>query len=138
MARFIVQANTNVVLDTFTGLMWKRRADGVMPWDAAIDYCNILEHGGYDDWRLPNVRELQSLIDYGQHSPALPSGHPFVGVQSGFYWSSTKVSGSEDVAWHVFMRHGSAFYGTMRIRYCVWPVRGGSSSGESSSKPGSQ
>lgn len=33
-------------------------------------------------WRLPNVRELQSLIDYGEYNPALPTGHPFTGVAS--------------------------------------------------------
>ncbi|NIO68243.1 MAG: DUF1566 domain-containing protein, partial [Anaerolineae bacterium] len=51
--------------------------------------CGLGDGSSEGDWRLPNVRELQSLIDYGRQTPALPSGHPFTGVQSSLYWSST-------------------------------------------------
>jgi hypothetical protein len=39
--------------------------------------------------RLPNNRELQSLVDYGQYNPAWPEGHPFTKVQCSLYWAST-------------------------------------------------
>lgn len=44
---------------------------------------------GYEDWRLPNRFELESLLDLGTFGPALPSGHPFTNVQSDYYWSSS-------------------------------------------------
>ena len=43
------------------------------------------------DWRLSNIKELQSLIDYGHADPALSEGHPFSDVQPTCYWSSTSV-----------------------------------------------
>ena len=41
----------------------------------------MFELGRFNDWRLPNVKELQSLLDYGHDYPALPPGHPFIKVQ---------------------------------------------------------
>ncbi len=83
--RFTIQSDTNVVQDNLTGLMWARNAnlDGTKDWPSAIDYCEALNHGGYTDWRLPNVRELHSLIDFGRYNLALPSGHPFTSGQGG-------------------------------------------------------
>ena len=99
--RFAIQANTNLVRDNLTGLMWARNAnlDGTKIWNDAIDYCNVLSLGGYSDWRLPNVRELQSLIDYGRYGRALPSGHPFEDVGSDFYWSSSTLTDHTNLAW---------------------------------------
>ena len=75
--------DTNVVLDNLTGLMWTRNANlgGSRTWTNSITYCEALTNGGYEDWRLPSVRELQSLMDYGRDTPALPPGHPFANVQ---------------------------------------------------------
>jgi hypothetical protein len=78
-------------------------------------------------WRLPNVRELQSLIDYGNYNPALPTGHPFTNVQSvGWYWSSTTYAYFPWYAWLVYFHdgllngdvEGNGYYG-------AWCVRGG-------------
>jgi len=55
------------------------------------------------DWRLPNVKELQSLIDYSTYNPSLPDSHPFTNVQSAAYWSSTSVQSSPGSAWKVAM-----------------------------------
>jgi hypothetical protein len=60
------------------------------------------------DWRLPNVKELESLIDFGWHSPALPVGHPFSVVQS-YYWSSTTDISRPDNAWSVNLDDGFVF-----------------------------
>jgi hypothetical protein len=81
------------------------------------------------DWRLPNVRELFSLIDLGQIGPALPPGHPFHEVQSDSvdhnYVSSTPWS----VAFAGEVFAVSAFTGDiLRVQgpletHWVWPVR---------------
>ena len=80
---------------------------GGQTYHGAIALCNTLDFGGYSDWRLPNVRELQSLIDYGRYYPALPLGHPFIGVQSLNYRSSTTHVGYADRAWFVYLYHGN-------------------------------
>lgn len=126
--RFTIQSDTNVVQDNLTGLMWTRNANlnGAKNWNNAIDYCNNLSHGGYDDWRLPNIRELQSLIDYGCANPALPSGHPFNAVQCIVpYWTSTTWAGNTDVAWYLYLDYGRVSYDLKTTSPYVWPVRGG-------------
>jgi len=129
--RFTVQADTNCVLDNLTGLIWARNANlgGSMTWSNAIVYCEGLTYGGTNDWRLPNLRELQSLIDYGRFYPALPAGHPFAGVvQSDYYWSSStvaRVPGVTGCAWGVGLADGPVNGGAEAAPYYVWPVRGG-------------
>jgi hypothetical protein len=79
------------VTDNLTGLMWTKNANiwGTLTWNTAIDSCEGYSLAGYSDWRLPNRRELESLIDASRSSPALPLGHPFTGVQSSHYCSSS-------------------------------------------------
>ena len=116
------------VTDNLTGLMWAKdaKADGSKTWEDALTYCNELSLGEYDDWRFPNVKELQSLIDYGNSDPALPSGHPFSGVESYAYWSSTTVVFSTDDAWLVFLYFGYVIHVNKDSNdLYVWPVRGG-------------
>ena len=134
--RFTDNGN-GTVFDNQTGLMWALDANMAgtnNTWDAAIDYCNDLVHGDHDDWRLPNVNELLSLIDHnpeeGWRYPQLPIGHPFLNVQTmPAYWSSTCgedfIMGVE--SYYVYIGSGSAAQGEWTTDYagCVWPVRGG-------------
>jgi hypothetical protein len=124
------------VKDSLTGLIWLKNANcfGAQDWTAALSSANTLESGlcGLTDgsvavdWRLPNLRELQSLIDYGQVVPALPAGHPFTGVQSGLYWSSTSVAnGPSGSAWSANLGFGDISAHFKLDDYYVWPVRGG-------------
>ena len=88
---------------------------------------NAQSYLGYDDWRLPNVKQLQSLVDYGTTYPALPSGHPFVDVQVD-YWSSTSVSPNNnpipDPSYKYFVEFGTGYtYPTTAAGLRVWPVR---------------
>jgi hypothetical protein len=60
------------VTDTCTGLMWQEADDGnTRTWCNALDYCENLPLAGFNNWRLPNLRELQSIIDYGNRDPAI-------------------------------------------------------------------
>ena len=68
---------------------------------------------------------MQSLIDYGRSFPALPSGHPFMGVQSYYYWASTTNAGNPSSAWLVGLDFGYVGYNGKSSAYFVWPVRGG-------------
>jgi len=126
------------VTDNLTGLMWIKNAQqisGRTTWSEAITACNDLNFATHTDWRLPNVRELQSLIHYGYYDPAIPntegngkctnSGDPFTNVQSGYYWSSTSVAHSNNLAWIVGMRTGYVDHNGKSATYPVLPVRGG-------------
>ena len=126
------------VTDTFTGLMWTKNANlpgGSKNWQEALDYVvemNTETHAnfGYTDWRLPNVRELHSLIDFGEHEPALTSGHPFINVQPEwitYFWSSTRYAPKSyrDHAWRVCLTFGVVHIDPKTTSWYVWPVRGG-------------
>jgi len=147
--RFITDT-TGVVTDTLTGLIWLQDAncianeypgfdndgpsgDGRVTWQHALDFtAGITVTGpysncaaGFSDWRLPNVRELQSLIDYGEGNPALPDGYPFTGVQSDCYWSSSTSAIGTSNAWPVDLNAGYVLSYSKTTLYYVWPVRGG-------------
>jgi len=122
--------NGSTVTDNLTGLMWAENANlpnGTRNWTSAVTYCNSLSLGGYDDWRLPNVRELFSLIDFGSSSAdPLPSGHPFDNVMNSQYWTSTTQATSSSQAWYFYINYG--FYSGTTAKtgaWYVWPVRGG-------------
>lgn len=113
-ARFCDNGN-GTVTDNLTGLVWLKNANTFgagKTWPKALTLVNALEHGKYGladhsskgDWRLPNVKELQSLFDFGIISTVtLPNGHPFDHVQNNPYWSSTTVADSArwEYAWTV-------------------------------------
>jgi len=124
------------VTDNLTGLIWLQDANcfGQRNWTNALSDANTLADGSCGltdgsvagDWRLPNVRELHSLIDYSQYNKALPPGHPFSGVVIFYYWSSTSVAAHPHVAWQVYVYDGLVVNaGTKTANHYVWPVRGG-------------
>ena len=102
--------------DHLTGLVWLRDAACItnLNWAAAIDAANSLGDGDCSltdfsepgDWRLPNVKELLSLVDYGNVAPALPADHPFLGVLYNRYWSATTFAGHAPRAWSVHLQTG--------------------------------
>jgi len=132
------------VTDRLTGLLWMKNANcfGSRDWSAAITDCNALADGtcgltdgsATGDWRLANIKELQSLVHYGVWSPALPDtegtgkwaeGDPFTGVLSAFYWSSTTNGIYTTDAWLVNFGSGGVFGFEKIGGYYVWCVRGG-------------
>jgi len=127
VARFTDHGN-GTITDNLTGLMWTKNANlagGTKTWQEALDYVKTLNTGGYSDWRLPNRKELFSLIDRSKYSPALPIDHPFQNVQFDYYWSSTADAYSTDDAWIVSMWYGFVFHLHKSHGYYVWPVRSG-------------
>ena len=129
---------TNLVTDNMTGLMWARNANmwGNISWTNAITNCNSLVYGGHDDWRLPNLKELYSLIRCGYSSPAVPNtsgtgkcthNDPFINVQNERHWTSSAYGSSpSSTVLGVFMGSGIVYSidKATEMRY-TWPVRGG-------------
>ena len=124
--RFTIQAETNVVKDNLTGLLWARNANqgGAMNWTNALIFCEALSLGGFSDWRLPNVRELESLVNYGASDPALPAGYPFTAVQSDYYWSGSSYFSGATFAWGISIYDGNLWNEAKTALHYVWPVRG--------------
>jgi hypothetical protein len=141
--RFTDNGN-GTITDNLTGLIWLKDADcfGQRRWNDALSdcnglsagYCGLTDGSSVGDWRLPNLKELQSLIHYGFYDPALPctagpchwtEGDPFINVQSGSYWSSSTYASNTDGAWGVSMGVGYVYGNDKTYSYYVWPVRGG-------------
>lgn len=119
-----------LVEDRLTGLVWTRRAnflDFPLTWPQALEeirQMNAQGMSGITDWRLPNRRELRSLISHGARKPALPHGHPFEDVFLGWYWTSTTAAIFPAYAWYIHLEGGRMFYGKKDQRCLTWPVSG--------------
>jgi hypothetical protein len=74
------------------------------------------------DWRMSNINELTSLIDYTQSDPALPEDHPFENISFSSYWSSTNSSSN---ALGVWFSSGAIGNFSKTSSGGIWPVRGG-------------
>jgi hypothetical protein len=127
-ARFTKGKQT--IYDNGTGLTWLQDANvsrDMMDWNTAFDLISRMNSEmalGYNDWRVPNIIELESLTDMGQHSPAIAEGHPFNNVQA-FYWSSTTSMYDMKYAWVLYMVDGAVGVGHKPLsEFYLWPVRG--------------
>ncbi len=111
------------ITDLVTGLMWQQSDDGVKrTWQEAPGYCEDLFFGGYDDWRLPDPHELESLIHAGQSNPAIDTD--IFDCHSSYYWSNRTSVYSGSYVWNVYFRDGQVrFYGIDQ-NYYVRCVRG--------------
>jgi len=119
----IINGN-GTVTNTSTNLIWQQKTGGYMNWKDSLEYCENLSLAGYNDWRLPNINELQSMADYYKYNPAI-SEYYFSDTQSEPYWSSTTDVGSTGNAWSLFFRDGSVSYNNKTDNYYVRCVSGG-------------
>lgn len=111
------------ITDSATMLMWQQADDGnARDWPSSIAYCEALELAGYDDWHLPNAKELQSIVDYyrspaATDSPAIDSVFqvPEINDPQGnsghypYYWStSTHLDGPKPYSGAAYLAFGKA------------------------------
>lgn len=132
--RFTDNGN-GTVTDHLTDLVWLRNAGCIPPvtWNAALDaanglngnQCGLSDNSVAGEWRLPNVSELESLIDLSGFTPAIPSGHPFIGLESSMYWTSTSHAHYSGNAWSINLFDGTVGGDLKNVNYRVLPVRGG-------------
>lgn len=126
-----VDNGDGTVTDRNTGLMWMQNdsghlragtsGDGGLDWQQALDWAENLEYAGYSDWRLPNAKELQSIVDYSR-SPATTNSAaidpvfnctPIIdeggGTNYPFYWTSTShISSNNTASSAVYIAFGEA------------------------------
>jgi len=119
-----------LVRDRATQLVWMRNScptEFPMTWQEGLDFIQQLNQEGRfgrSDWRMPNRRELRSLIDHSRKKPALSDQHPFDNLFLGWFWSSTTAAIAPQYAWYVHLEGGRMFYGRKDDSYWVWPVCG--------------
>jgi hypothetical protein len=97
----------DVFVDYDTNLMWQDDIESQTikkNWQGAMDYCQNLSLAGFDDWRLPKIEELESIIDDTRSDSAIKLG--FENVVSDYYWSSSSSVGNSNYAWDVYFGNG--------------------------------
>ncbi len=125
-------ANGDIVtVDNVTGLMWATADNGAgcnfgnqTDWEAAIDWAEGLNFAGYSDWKLPNRRQLESLVDSGTSGPAINTAY-FPRTPSVNYWSGSTRASDTTYAWYVNFGSGIVSYMSKTNTNDVRAVRGG-------------
>ena len=99
-AQFVINPSKGTVLDKITGLIWKRCAEGLSGtdcatgtpvfsiWGDALGLAADSRYAGYADWRLPNAKELESLVEEKCYEPAINS-KVFPGTPVQEFWTSS-------------------------------------------------
>ena len=90
----------DVVVDSLTGLMWQRKiSNNPMTWENALAFSEQLSHGNYNDWRLPNIKELHSIHMVKEFMPCLDRiAFPLADIRK--LWSSTTQNNQATRAWY--------------------------------------
>ena len=105
---YFIDNQDETISDTATGLMWQQNDSEPASWEASIAYCETADTAAHSDWRLPNAKELQSIVDYTR-SPdtssdaaidTLFNSTSFLNEESitdwGYYWASTTHLDNDD------------------------------------------
>lgn len=147
-----VDNGDGTISDLATGLMWQSSDDGkTRDWKEALAYAESLKLAGYDDWRLPNAKELQSIVDYTRsvqttNSPAIDKAFTLTKFKDakgdenyGFYWSgTTHMDGKNPAKEAAYVAFGEALgkmNGTVMDVHGCGAVRSDPKSGSQSDYP---
>ncbi len=135
--RFVPSASGEEVTDTQTGLIWRRCSEGqtwtggtcagsfgTYTWDNVLAHAKSTANSTGVAWRLPNVKELQSLVDRSVQYPSIDSS-VFPGVPGLWFWTSTQSAGNASLAWVVNFNVGYVSCGYRNDYYAVRLVRAG-------------
>lgn len=93
-------------LDLKTGLEWQTNDYRKLNWEEAVERCDNLVFGNQNDWRLPRLKELLSIVDFKKHYPAV--NKVFSQIEPFGYWTSSMTK-DEQGAWEVNFRDGLPF-----------------------------
>jgi hypothetical protein len=120
--RYTLTADT--VVDTVTHLTWQRvMAPTLLTEPQGVSYCQTLDAGSMTGWRLPTIKELQTLVDVRQIKPAIDTNAFPDTPPTGTFWSSTPYASDLRMGWYLnFVVGGESSYiglpGPMNVR-CV-------------------
>jgi len=128
----LIDNSNGTVTDSGTHLMWQQGESNLMLWADALMYCQGLSLANYEDWRLPNHKELLSIIDETRYNPFINTTM-FPNATSAVYWSSTLYPGGwPNYVYAVNFGSGASNLGLImtQVPYYAYPnyarcVRGG-------------
>ena len=100
----LIDNGDGTVTDTKTGLMWQKADVGTKPWQEALAYCEALVLAKHSDWRLPDLKELQSIVDSIRDNPTAFSDATVCN-----YWSSTTKDDATDYALSMLLKAGEPY-----------------------------
>jgi len=122
----MIACSDGTITDKKTGLTWQRRsyAETRLNWKQALIYCTNLKLGYFDDWRMPTVQELLTIVDYTESHPAIELLY-FPDTIPSVYWSSTTVARYGNYAWGVYFGSGGTSSYSKNSKYYARAVRGG-------------
>jgi hypothetical protein len=113
------------ITDYNTGLIWqKMQPSSTMTWEEALNYASTLSLAGSSGWRLPNIKEIQSLNDPKLFKPSFNKAY-FPNILSGNFWSSTSQVNAPAKAWDIDIDYGIVSYSDKTLKENVLCVRGG-------------
>ena len=113
------------IRDNFTGLTWQKiQSPNALTWEEALAYARTISLGAKTDWRLPNIKELQSLNDVALFKPSFNKTY-FTSSLQGNYWSSTSMYQTGTKAWDINIEYGIVSYNDKTLKENVLLVRGG-------------
>jgi hypothetical protein len=95
---FFINNSNGTITDTITGLMWQQVDGGEMTFDKAVINASDLVLGGYSDWRMPSILELNSLLNHDKNNPALNTVY-FTATAAQYWWSGQKQVNDATKAW---------------------------------------
>jgi hypothetical protein len=99
-SRFSLSADGLIVTDHKTDLQWAAKESATrMDFEAAEKHCAALRLGGFNDWRLPDLEELESIRDLTRYAPCIDTA--FFTSNNDWVWSRTPCAWSSDLAWIV-------------------------------------
>ncbi len=101
---YIRDAASMTVYDDQSDLTWEDGKNHLRTWEGAIGYCEALSIGGARNWRLPNVNELLSIVDYNTQNTVINPAFNYLVNQP--YWSSTTDARDSGSAWYVNFSDG--------------------------------
>jgi len=105
-AKMRFEAKNGVVSDNYCGLMWQQKTGKKnITWQEAIGYCKKIKLAGYNNWRVPKIDELMSLINKNGFAISINTKH-FPDTIEGFYWTSSDDKNDKSQVWLVFFDNG--------------------------------
>lgn len=113
-----------VIIDNFTGLTWQKTLTvDTLTWEQALVYADTLTSAGISDWRLPNIKELQSINDETRIKPSLNTQY-FNISSTKKYWSSTTLPNQITKAWYLDTQYGVVTYDFKTLKHNTILVNG--------------
>jgi Protein of unknown function (DUF1566)/Secretion system C-terminal sorting domain len=111
------------ITDNLTNLVWQKTLNiNALSWEDALKYAENLTFANASDWRLPNIKELQSISDMSVGSPSINTTFfPTIGVKK--YWSSTSLPNQTTKAWYLQTQFGITTYDEKTLTNNVICVR---------------